>query len=150
MRPLAPPTDRLGGPAHTAFMSDQAVVWKFAFGVLVLVFCAVAFVTRKDTEPSSAAPAPLHVPVPLPVPMPAASAPPAALDPAPVDVPEVQEAPQRIRISLQQPLVARKHHAVRHGLRKVVHRRHRRLSPYVAGRQHYPFDPRERWLSPAG
>ena len=134
-------------------MSDQALVWKFSFGVLVLVFCAVSFVTRKDAEPSAAntaAPAQQGLPLTAPTPLRAASAPPEALDPAPSDVPDVQEEPVRIRVSAHQTVIARKHLVVRHAIRKVVHRRRHRPSPYVAGRQHYPFDSRERWLSPLG
>lgn len=129
-------------------MSDQALVWKFAFGVLVLVFCAVAFVTRKDAEPVAAimAPAPMAAPIPAP----AAGPPPAALDPAPADAPDLQDEPVRIRVSARPPVVVKKHHIARHVIRKAVHRRRHRVSPYLAGRQHYPFDPRERWLSPLG
>lgn len=140
-------------------MSDQALVWKFAFGVLVLVFCSVAFLTRKEAEPmrvlmpvpaaaQSAAPPAAQPRVPLD-----AAAPLQTADPAPADVPDVpdvQDAPVRTRVSPPQPVVVKKHLVARHPIRKVVHRRHRRPSPYLAGRQHYPFDPRERWLSPLG
>lgn len=131
-------------------MSNQALVWKFAFGVLVLLFCGVAFVTRKEIPPHALAPivSPVRAPqAAAPVPLPPASAPPALLD-APADVPEAQEEPVRIRISLHEPPVVKikKHHAVKHVVRKAAHRRSHRLpSPYLAGRQHYPFDPRERW-----
>jgi hypothetical protein len=147
MRPLAPPTDSTAGRAHTARMSDQPLVWKFAFGVLVLLFCAVTFLTRKDTEST---PSPILAPVPAA----SASAPPEVVDPvpdaAPADVRGVQDEPVRVSVSVHQPPVVKKHRVARHAIRKVLHRRHHRLSPYVAGRQHYPFDPKERWLSPLG
>jgi hypothetical protein len=131
-------------------MSDQAAVWKFAFGVLVLVFCAVAFVVRKGAPPVAAVPAAVSSQaVPAPVPLAPASAPPAMLEPAPADISDVQEMPVRIRISLHEAPVVKVHRATRHVARRIIHRKPHRASPspYVAGRQHYPFDPRDRWQS---
>lgn len=115
-------------------MSDQATVWKFAFGVLVLLLSGMAFFMRKNAEPPDAMPLPAQA-ASAPAPLPAASAPP--------DVPEAQEPPVRIRIALREPSGTAKRHNVR-ATHRLAHRRHH-VSPYVAGRQHYPFDPRERW-----
>jgi hypothetical protein len=133
-------------------MSDQAIVWKFAFGVLVLLLSAVAFVMRKDAEPArETAPLPMVVtPRAAPAPLPAASAPPTVEEPAPADVPDAQETPVRIRIALREPAVIKVHRPPKQSVRHVVHRRPRHVSPYVAGRIHYPFDPRDRWHSHQG
>lgn len=129
-------------------MSDQAAVWKFAFGVLVLVFCAVAFVVRKESPPVAAVPAAVPSQVaPAPVPLAPASAPPAMLEPAPADISDAQEMPVRIRIALHEAPVLKVHRATRPVAQRTVHRKPHRASPYLAGRQHYPFDPRERWQS---
>jgi hypothetical protein len=124
-------------------MSDQALVWKLAFGALVLVFCAVAYVGRKDAQPSAAA---SHAPVPAPArpipvpgsesePSPPANLPPAAPEaaalrqaPEPSDAPETQETPVRIHVSLadppareQRPVAARVRHHGRHALAPRLH-----------------------------
>jgi hypothetical protein len=142
-------------------MSDQAVVWKFAFGALVLLFCAIVWVARKEAEPRAAAPAGAPVrTAPASAPLPAATAPPAAREPAPADLAEAQEAPVRIRIALveprsqERPAVVETHRAAKHAAAAKAHRAHARqaqrkrpryVSPYAIGRVHYPFDPRERW-----
>jgi hypothetical protein len=144
-------------------MSDQALVWKFAFGALLLLASAVAFVMRNDAPPKAAAPAgAVGPPIELaPAPLPAASEAPAARETAPPDAPDVQEAPTRVSISLHEPRpeIAKAHRPVRRmpaaKLRfvRATHeqaRRAHRASPYVAGRPHYPFDPRDRWHSREG
>lgn len=146
-------------------MSDQALAWKFAFGTLLLLFCAVAWVTRKEAQPRTVEPvgAPIRA-TPAPAPLAAASVPPPAREPAPVDQPEAQDAPVRIRIALvepphpQRPALLKAHRPAKHAAAKAhpvrarhVHRRPPpHPSPYVAGRQHYPFDPHERWRSREG
>jgi hypothetical protein len=174
-------------------MSDQALVWKFAFGALVLVFSAVAYVDRKDAEPAVAAlaateplralpapafapspapaPAPEQVPAPPPEPLAAARVPKPAPDLAPADLPDVQEAPVRIHIAgaaptareSKRPMPAtasgRVHRSVRQAPAPRLHLVHaththryrvRHPSPYAIGRQHYPFDPRNRWRTREG
>lgn len=147
-------------------MSDQALAWKFAFGTLVLLFCAVAWVTRKEAQPRTVEP--VGVPIrttPASAPLAAASAPPTR-EPAPVDLPEAQDTPVRIHIALvepphpsQRPAVIKAHRPpAKHAAAKphAVHVRHahrKRLphaSPYAAGQPHYPFDSHERWRSREG
>ena len=122
-------------------------MWKFAFGALVLLASGVAFLMRTDAPPKAAGP--VGPPIEL---APA----PTVQEPAPADAPEVQEAPVRVGISLHGPheefrksvrparrMPAAKLHHVRTTHEQA--RRPHRASPYVAGRAHYPFEPRERW-----
>lgn len=152
---------------HTAGMSDQALVWKFAFGTLVLLFCTVAWVGRKEAQPRTVEPpaAPLRT-APAPAPLVAASMPAPTRQPAPADLPEARDTPVRIRIALVEPphpqraAVVKVHrpvmravakaHAVRARHAHVARKRPPHVSPYAAGQPHYPFDPRERWRSREG
>lgn len=151
-------------------MSDEALAWKFAFGVLVLLFCGVWFVARQEPQPAPAravaAPvAPALPVVTAPKPLPATSVPPPLqAEPAPADMPEAQEDPVRIRIALREPAVreptphataphaskAKPRKVVRHAppahkLRFVRAPQRPSPSPYAIGRKHYPLDPRDRW-----
>lgn len=162
MRALEPPTDSGPRGLHTATMSDQALVWKFAFGALVLLASAVAFVMRNDAPPKPAGPVgpPIELaPTPLPA---AANEAPAVQEPAPADAPEAQDAPPaRVSISLREPHeeTARAQHPVRRmptaktRYVRATHEQARhahRATRYLAGRPHYPFDPRDRWHSREG
>jgi hypothetical protein len=157
-------------------MSDQALLWKFAFGALVLVFSAVTYVGHKEAEPTAAmAPDPVRAvpvpvsaraPAPAPAPLPAASLAPQAPEPTPADLPDAQETPVRIHIAMDPPQrdkgpsVVKVHKSAKRAPAPKLHLVHvtprpqpsrtRHASPYAAGRQHYPFDPRERWRTREG
>jgi hypothetical protein len=141
-------------------MSDQAILWKFAFGILVLLFCGAAWLVRRDAPPPSAADAGVRLEAaPSVIPLPAASAPPLLQrDPAPADIPDAQETPVRIRISLaeaprERRTALKSHRHLRPISTAKVHRhphvkhakaqRPRYVSPYAIGRKHYPLDSRE-------
>jgi hypothetical protein len=137
-------------------MSDDAVVWKLGFGVLVLVFCAVVMATRKAPEEAPAPPA-------AAVAAPAVQPRPAPLASPPVDV---QEDPPRIEAAIEdelQPQRAASHPVRRakpraaavsivpvHATHAVPPRLHRVVATrrtWTNARPHYPFDPRQRWQS---
>jgi hypothetical protein len=127
-------------------MSDDAVLWKLAFGVLVLVVCGMTVTLRKP---------PAHAPAPAPVP---ASAAPQPQPPRPIPAPrtlEAQEDSPRIEIVLRD---ARKHAPVprakarRSAQHRVVAVRTRatprravppRIHRVVASGPQYPFDRRD-------
>ena len=150
---------------------DAALAWKLAFGALVLVFCAVVTVVRKPAATAPVArPAPAAVkPLPLlesPV-QEAASAPQAALQPAPLDVEE--DTPVRIEVSLfevqpRRAAASKAKASPRPAARPAPAAAKPRPSPAVRAtsapkrvlsarypappkvrRPHYPFDPRERY-----
>lgn len=134
-------------------MSNQALAWKAAFGMLLLVFCAASYWMRPSHDAiaadSAVAPAVTVAPVTA-----------TSSEPAPVDVQE-DTPPVRVQVALHdaQPGAAvqpMRTHLKPHVSGRKVHlakapspRLHnvafrRKPSPYAIGRQHYPYDPRER------
>jgi hypothetical protein len=151
-------------------MSAQAVIWKIAFGVLVLLLSAVAYVTRPGSpgkESAVQARAPAAVPATAPQMLPAVARGPACTAPSPVPAQSAaQETPARIHIALierpagdARPAVVKTQrlgkqaHTAKLRLVRVAHRpahHARRSSPYAAGQPHYPFNPNDRWRAREG
>lgn len=127
-------------------MSDDAALWKLAFGALILAVCGLTIALRK----APAAPAAAAV-IAQPAPVAPAAAPPARL--------EQPEAPQpRIEVVLEdshdQPRLpkaksrrtnCRRGVAVASRAHVLVRRTPTRIHRVVSTGPQYPFDPRERW-----
>jgi hypothetical protein len=138
-------------------MSDQALAWKAAFGALVLVFCAVTYVTRTTHENKAQLEKGQPKLVPAPPELLAAPLAPAS-QPAPLDV-EEDAPPVRVSVALHDahPAAPAKAALRTHARSSKVHpaklpaprvypvAAKRKPSPYKIGRQHYPYDPKERW-----
>lgn len=142
-------------------MSDDAALWKLAFGVLILALCGLTVALRKPpaahaTAAVIAQPAPAAVvAVPPPARIEAPEAPPPRIevvleDPhdAPAAVPAFSARPadahraarirSRGRAHCTVAVASRAHGSSRRVPRPLIHR-------VVSAGPQYPFDPRERW-----
>ena len=133
-------------------MSDDAALWKLAFGALILAICGVTVALRKPpAAPSSAA----VIAQPAPPPPAAATAPPARVEPPEAPPPRIEivldDTHEEPPVPLPQPqpkvrkrprraaaVASRAHVWVRRTPAVRIHR-------IVSTGPQYPFDPRERW-----
>ncbi len=156
-----PPTDAPPWPSHTGAMSDDAALWKLAFGVLILAICGLTVAMRKPPAAPARAPALIAQPAAPAAPV-APSLPAVQHEPPPprlqIVTDDVQDEPPAsgALVEADAPGPKSRSHrarqcpprmvAVASRPHRAMRRRHHVPIERVASAQpQYPFDPRERW-----